>query len=148
MLDFVYEETIDAPAELVFGVIENLPAYVDWNPFITADSGSAGLHQVVKGKSFLGPFTVSYRHKIYEFTPGRSLCWKDFGLVALFACGDRARYVESTNGKTRYKCHLKVSGPLSFIAKMLFGKHLKHGIVEECKALKALAEKTAGETSR
>ena len=148
MLDFFYEETIDAPSEVVFGLIEDLPAYADWNPFVTADSGSAGLNQVVKGKSFLGPFTVSYRHKIYEFTPGKSLCWKDFGLVALAACGDRARFVEPDNGKTRYKCHLRVSGPLSFIANAIFGKHLRHGIVEECKALKVLAENNARHANR
>lgn len=148
MLDFVYQETIDAPPEVVFQLIEDLPAYADWNPFITADSGSAGLNQVVKGKSFLGPFTVAYRHKIYEFTPGKSLCWKDFGLVALFACGDRARFIDYERGKTRYTCHLKVSGPFAFVARMIFGKHLQHGIVEEFRALKRRAERQVGNADR
>ena len=141
MLDFIHEETIDAPPEVVFGLIADLPAYAEWNPFITADSGLPALNEIVKGKSFLGPFTVSYRHKIYELTPGKSLCWRDFGLVALAACGDRSRIVEPSDGKTHYRCHLKVTGPLSLFAKLIFGKYLKRGIIAECQAMKELAEK-------
>ena len=83
MLDFTYEDTIDAPSDVVFEIMADLPAYKDWNPFVTAEIGKAGLNEVVKGKSFLGKSTVSYRHRIYEFTPGKSICWKDFGLAAL-----------------------------------------------------------------
>ena len=143
MLDFIHEEIIDAPSDVVFSLIADLPAYAEWNPFITAESGASALHEIVTGKSFLGPFTVRYRHKIYELTPGKSLCWKDFGLVALAACGDRSRMVEPHDGKTHYQCHLRVTGPFSIFAELIFGKHLKRGIIAECQAMKALAEKRA-----
>ena len=141
MLDFIYEETINAPADAVFDVIADLSAYKDWNPFVTAETGQAGINEVITGKSFLGGKAVSYRHRIYEMTPGRSLCWRDFGFPALFVCGDRARYVEERDGKTHYTCHLRVTGPLSFVASMLFANHLKQGVAAECRALKHLLEK-------
>ena len=140
MLEFTHEETIDAPVEVVFDLLSDLPNYEKWNPFVTAESGIAKLDEVIKGKSFLGNMTVAYRHVIYEYKPNESIRWKDFGLPAIAVCGDRSRYLKSVDGKTHYKCYLKVSGPFSFIANLIFGEKLKNGIVAEATALKELAE--------
>jgi uncharacterized protein YndB with AHSA1/START domain len=141
MWEFRFEVTIDAPVEIVFTLISDLPNYQNWNPFLVAASGTTGVGEVVSGKSVLGRVTTSYRHRIFEYIPNRSLCWRDFGLRARFVCGERSRYTEAVDGKTHFTCHLKISGPLSGLVRLLFGEGLRNGIVAEAKALKQESEK-------
>jgi uncharacterized membrane protein len=141
MLDYLFEDTIDAPIEIVFDLISDLSNYKQWNPFVTVESGIASMDEVISGQSFLGKMTVPYRHKIYEFTPNKTLRWRDFGLLAIAVCGDRSRYIQFVDGITHYQCHLIVSGPLSFAASWLFGEKLRQGITAEFEALKREARK-------
>ena len=139
MLDFTHQETIHAPPEAVFDLMADLQNYNEWNPFVTVESGTARMGEVVTGKARLRGREVPYRHKIYEFIPGKRLSWKDFGLLAWLVCGNRSRSVESVGGATLFTCHLVVTGPLSLVVKMLFGKSLCDGVVAEAKALKEMA---------
>jgi len=141
MWEFTHEDTIDASPETVFCLISDLPNYENWNPFLIIASGQVEIGGIVSGKSVLGRFTTSYRHKIFEYIPNRSLCWRDFGFPSLFVCGQRSRFVETRDGKTHYKCHLKLSGPFSGLVNLLFGNGLRDGIVAEANALKLEAEK-------
>ena len=141
MWEFIHEETVDASAEEVFGLISDLPNYKNWNPFLIIALGQVEVGGVVSGKSVLGKFTTSYRHKIFEYIPNKSLCWRDFGFPSLFVCGQRSRYIENRDGKTHFKCYLKLSGPFSGLINLIFGEGLRNGIVAEAKALKKEAEK-------
>ena len=136
MWEFTHEEIIDAPVEQVFSLLIDLPSYQNWNPFLIEAKGQIETGGVVTGKSVLGKMTTSYRHKILELTPNKSLCWRDFGFPSLFVCGQRSRYVETQDGKTHFRCHLKLSGPFSGLVNLLFGEGLRKGIVAEADALK------------
>lgn len=135
MWEFTHTEIIDAPCEKVFRIISDLPNYKNWNPFLVSASGNVEVGGVVKGKSFLGKITTPYRHKIFEFIPNKSLCWRDFGFASLFVRGERSRFVKEENGKTVFTCHLRLTGPLSGIVNAFFGKGLRDGIVAEAKAI-------------
>jgi hypothetical protein len=141
MWEFTHEETIDAPVEVVFGLMSDLLKYRNWNPFLITCSGRVEMGGVVSGKSVLGKSTTSYRHKIFEYVPNRSLCWHDFGLLSLFVYSRRSRYAETRDGKTHYKCHLIVTGPLSGLVNLMYGEGLRNGIVAEAGALKKEAMK-------
>ena len=143
MWEFTHEETIDASPETVYRLISDLPNYENWNPFLIIASGQVEMGGIVSGKSVLGRYTTSYRHKIFEYIPNRSLCWRDFGFPSLFVCGQRSRYVEPRDGKTHYRCHLRLSGPFSGLVNLIFGEGLRNGIVAEAKALKKEAENTS-----
>ncbi len=143
MWEFTHEETIDAPLNIVFNLISDLPNYQNWNPFLIQANGKVAVGEVVSGKSVLGKFTTSYRHKIFESTPNKSLCWRDFGFPSLLVCGQRSRYIETQNGKTLFKCHLKLSGSFSGLINIIFGKGLRQGIIAEAKALKIEATNIA-----
>ena len=140
MWEFTHEETIDASPEIVFRLISDLRNYENWNPFLIIASGQVEIGGIVSGKSVLGRFTTSYRHKIFEYVPNRSLCWRDFGFPSLFVCGQRSRYLKTREGKTHYRCHLKLSGPFSGLVNLIFGEGLRNGIVAEANALKNEAE--------
>jgi hypothetical protein len=141
MWEFTHDEVIDAPPEVVFGVIADLPSYEQWNPFLVAASGRVEVGAVVSGKSVLGKIATSYRHRVYEYVPDRRLSWRDFGLSAFLVCGDRSRHVDPRDGATQYRCHLKLSGPLSGVIDLIFGSGLRNGVVVEARALKREAER-------
>jgi len=127
---------LEAPVDVVFDLITDLPNYKNWNPFLVTCSGKVELGGVVSGKSVLGKATTSYRHKIFEYVPNRSLCWHDFGLLSLLVYSRRSRYVETRDGKTHYKCHLRISRPLSGLVNLMYGEGLRNGIVAEAAELK------------
>lgn len=135
MWEFTHERTIDATPEQVFKLLVDLPGYRNWNPFLIEAAGAVEVGGVVTGKSVLGRFTTSFRHKIFEFVPNRRLCWRDFGMAALFVCGERSRYIEKRAGKTHYRCELKLSGPLAGLVNFMFGDGLRRGIVAEADAI-------------
>jgi uncharacterized membrane protein len=141
MWQFTHEELIDAPVEAVFKIIADVPNYPNWNPFIASASGKVEVGGVISGRSVVGKYTTSYRHKIFELIPNNSLCWQDFGFTTLFYHSRRSRYTETRDGKTYYKCHLSISGPFSGLVNLIFGKGLRNGIVSEAKATKKEAEK-------
>ncbi|MBN2099341.1 MAG: SRPBCC domain-containing protein [Dehalococcoidia bacterium] len=135
MWEFTHEQTIDAPVEVVFRLMTDLPSYRNWNPFLVTCSGPVEIGGVVSGKSVLGKARTSYRHKIFEYVPNSSLCWHDFGLLSLLVYSRRSRYVEAREGKTHYKCHLRVSRPLSGLVNLMYGEGLRNGIRAEAEAL-------------
>ena len=140
MWQFTHEEMIDAPVEVVFKIIADLPDYPNWNPFLKSANGKVELGGIISGKSVVGKYTTSYRHKIFELVPNKSLCWQDFGIMALFVHSRRSRFTEARDGKTYYKCHLSISGPLAWLVNMIYGEGLRNGIVAEAKATKKEAE--------
>ena len=141
MWQFEHEEIIDAPVEVVFKLISDLPNYPNWNPFLIIARGKVEMGGVISGKSVLGKRTTSFRHKIFEYIPNKSLCWHDFGFISKFVYSQRSRYTVNRDGKTYYKCHLRISGPLSGLVNIMFGDGLRNGIMAEAKATKKEAEK-------
>jgi uncharacterized membrane protein len=138
---FEHQEIIDAPVEVVFKLISDLPNYPNWNPFIIIARGKVEMGGVISGKSVLGKRTTSYRHKIFQYIPNRSLCWHDFGFISKFVYSKRSRYTEGRDGKTYYECQLRISGLLSGLVNIIYGEGLRNGIVAEAKALRKEAEK-------
>ena len=141
MWEFTHREIIEAPCEDVFRIISDLPNYGKWNPFLVTSSGNVEVGGIVKGKSVIGTMTTSYRHRIFNLIQNESLCWRDFGFAALFVCGERSRFVKEEDRKTVFTCHLKLSGPLSGLVNLFFGKGLRNGIVAEAKAISEYVSK-------
>jgi hypothetical protein len=142
MWKFTYEETIDAQIERVFHLISDFSISASWNPFVISASGPAELGGVIRGTVKMGIFKIPFRHKIFEYVHNKSVCWRDFGLIALlFYCGQRCRYVEARGDKVHYKCEIQVSGPLSGLASLIVGRALRNGVIAETRALKYEAEK-------
>ncbi|HEY1540208.1 MAG TPA: SRPBCC domain-containing protein [Solirubrobacteraceae bacterium] len=72
------ETTIDvvAPPDAVWAVLVDLPAYADWNPFITRAGGrpAAGERLTLKLQQAKGR-GLTIRPKVLVAEPGRELCW-------------------------------------------------------------------------
>jgi hypothetical protein len=133
MWKYTYETTINAQADRVFDLISNFSHSAGWNPFVLTASGPAEMGGVITGTVKLGILKLPYRHRIFEYVQNQSVCWRDFGFLALIYCGQRSRYIEARE--------LQISGPLSGLVRLLLGRALCNGVVAETEALKKEVEK-------
>lgn len=109
------ETEIDAPAELVWRVVSDLPRYEQWNPFIVRAEGDlrtgARLDITIKAP---GLRPVSFRPRILDLEPGRLVRWKGQLWIPGLFDGRHALSVEDLGeGRSRFTTHEDVSGVLT-----------------------------------
>jgi hypothetical protein len=111
--------TLDASADIaasperVWEVISNLPAYVCWNPFIVR----AGGELVVGGRLRVtivapGHRAVTFRPRVLELEPGRSVTWLGRTLLPGLFDGHHTLSVTLTDGGARFRTREEVTGIL------------------------------------
>ena len=133
---------VDAPAERVWAVLADLPAYREWNPFIVDASGALepggtlSLRMALPGRS---PMTIEPRVLVAE--PGRELRWKGRLFVpGLFDGEHWFILTELPSGGTRVDHSERFSGLLLPIARSM----IYDDTVASFRALNAaLAERAA-----
>jgi hypothetical protein len=106
MMKIVASTEIDAPAEVVWGVLTDLPRFGEWNPFIRAASGSAtvgGRIRVEMEPTVAGP-TLSFVAKVLVCEPNKKLRWRGHLLTPWLGGSDHAFTIEpSANGRVRFE---------------------------------------------
>lgn len=136
---YTYECEFEQPAETLYAIMSDVSAYENWNPFLIKAAGDVCIEGVVKGRSKLGNTVTPFRHRVYQLTPNKSICWRDFGFMALFVCGFRERHLETKDGKTHYRCVVGMTGPFASITAKVFGPGLTSGVEAEARALEQQA---------
>jgi hypothetical protein len=141
--------TIDAPADVVWGVMLDLGSYPAWNPFVVRVDGPPGRPPAVGSELVLhvrwaGGRGVTTRERITRLEPpadGRALLEYEFGgpLAALgLVRGRRRQEVESVPGdSSRYRTAETLHGLLAFAAPI---GRVRDGFERHAAALKARAE--------
>ncbi len=109
------ETEIDAPAELVWRVVSDLPSYEQWNPFIVRAAGElrvgARLDITIAAP---GVRPATFRPRILDLEPGRLIRWKGQLWIPGLFDGRHALSVEDLGeGRSRFTTHEDVSGVLT-----------------------------------
>ncbi|WP_054814482.1 SRPBCC domain-containing protein [Nocardia arizonensis] len=130
-MGFVIDETvyIDAPAEVVWHVITDLPRYGEWNPFVTECASS-----LVPGEPIDMLVTVAgstprrQREFIRSHTPGRELsyCMRPAPLGTLHSLRSHT-VTPISETRTRYESHFQLDGWLHPLVAALLGRNLRRG---------------------
>ncbi len=138
----VSEAEIQADPQAVYDVIADVSSYKDWNPFNTATNVTSPVKEgdLITLNSNLGNRKMTVRHRILEMKPGEKFTWCDVGFFTYFAYGERTRYLTETERGTHYRVELKISGMLSWLAKIQFSKLIQPGMDAEAKALQRRTE--------
>ncbi|MEV0360229.1 SRPBCC domain-containing protein [Nocardia sp. NPDC050697] len=140
VLDHVVE--IDAPAELVWDVVTDLPRYGEWNPFVpecrsTLEPGDPiDMHVRLRGAT-----PRRQREWIVEHTPGSTLGYrmKPVPLGTLHSL--RTHTVTALDaGRTRYASHFELNGWLHPLVATLLGADLRRGFSGMTDGVKTRAE--------
>lgn len=141
MFVLISETEIEASPRAVYDVIVDLESYQYWNPFNTVEVlGPVEEQQLVTIFSNLGSKKMTVKHRILEMQPGVKFKWCDVGFFTYFAYGERTRFLTKTEKGTHYRVELKITGILSWLAKMQFGNVISSGMDEETEALKLRTE--------
>src|SRR3546814_17825715 len=94
------EIEIGAPPAVVWVVLTDLPAYPDWNPFITSSQGALAVgERLVNRLEPPGGRPITFKPTITEIEDGRALSWLGRLLLpGLFAGRHRFELLPSGEG--------------------------------------------------
>jgi len=140
MFVLVEERLIHADVETVYDISTDLLQYDKWNPWNISASHKAVVGEFSHITVILGKKQMTVRHKILEMITNQSFVWCDTGFFTYFAYGQRSRTFQVTENGVLYRCELKVTGILSFLAKLLYLKKIRIGMQAESDALQQTAE--------
>ena len=111
--EYTTAATIDAPAEIVWKVLTDGPAYAAWNPEIVGVDGTFGAGARVKAHVRLGSGAVrNVPQRVEMFDPPRRMQWVGGLPFGLFV-GRRTFTVEPRGAGSEFRMHLHMSGPLA-----------------------------------
>ncbi|RDI51085.1 SRPBCC domain-containing protein [Nocardia mexicana] len=141
---FVIDDSvdIDAPAEVVWKVLTDFPAYGEWNPFVPGCSTTlepgAPIDMRVR---LVGPRPKAQREWIRSHTPGTefSYAMKPIPLGALHSLRSHTLTPLDT-GRCRYTSHFEIAGWLQPLVTGLMGSALRRGFGDMTTAVKQRAQ--------
>jgi len=139
--EYETEALIGAPSEGVWAILTNAEAYKDWNPEIVAIDGNLAHGEKFSAHVRLGSGKVQkVTQMVTGFEPPTQMQWTGGLPFGLFV-GRRTFNVEPTDGGTRFRLHLSMTGPFSqMILKSLGDRQPEIDSFSE--ALKKAAEAT------
>jgi len=134
--------TIEAPVEVVWEVISDLPRYAEWNPFVVECASSLDVGDPIVMRVQIFPsFAQSQTEVIKGHTPGEHLCYglppQPLGALESLRCHDVKALGES---RTAYHSSFELSGWLSSVVERLLGRRLRAGFGAMTDAIGARAE--------
>lgn len=131
---------IQAPPDKVFAVITDFSRYCHWNPWIVSARGECRVGADVVVMARLGGQDSEYHHRILAIEAPTLFHWCDEGWFTRLAYGDRKRTLVANGTGTDYTVTLRVTGVMSWLVKLLYGRHLEKGMTLETEALKHVVE--------
>ncbi len=146
-IDHTHE--IEAPAETVWQVLTDLPAYPDWNPFVVAAESSLEVGAAMDMRVRVLPFMAqSQREWVTAVEPGLGFCYGLAPSAGGALASERCHAITPEGpDRCRYESHFELSGWLSGVVKGLLGSQLRRGFTEMSAAVKTRAEALAKETT-
>ncbi|MCB9683036.1 MAG: Rieske 2Fe-2S domain-containing protein [Alphaproteobacteria bacterium] len=138
---------IDAPVDVVWGVLTDLASYGRWNPMTPRVVGRLAEGEVLQLTARVGSWMRTQAQTVYELVPNERLVWSGaFG--GELVRGVRTQTVEALPGdRTRYTTRDAFHGPLAGLTKRLYGDTLHAGFQAMAEALKDTCEAQVGRSS-
>ncbi len=138
---FHEDSVIRATPETIWGVIMDLGAYGEWNPWLPSASGDMSPGGAVTVQVVLNGSTQTAYHTVVTVEPYTRFCWKDAGVTAYFVPAQRCRTLKVlANGDVKFENELFLDGILAWVGNLMYGGSLKAGLAGETAALKQRAE--------
>jgi hypothetical protein len=140
---------IDAPAEHVWAILVDLPAYDAWNPFTYSVASSLAVGAPLTMRVRLAPGRERVdRHIVSVVAPPRELCWDFVGPPALLRTRRGQLLTPLGARRTRYSTYSEFHGLLGPALLRLLRSDIQRGLDSVALALKARAEQTYREENQ
>jgi hypothetical protein len=153
-MPYIYrsEREIAAPAEIVWQVLADLDAYVEWNPFCPyAETDRVVGHPIVLYVDFALHWPPRERKRLQRqveivshFSPGEMLGWTTTVIHDQVFHAQRLQWVVALGERRcRYMNEETFSGPLAWLVNKLYGAKVQRGFEATATALVKRAESLA-----
>jgi hypothetical protein len=141
---FATRVEIDAPAERVWSILEDLDAYPDWNPFtVRIETDFVVGHRIVLHVSFDGAKPMRQAEILRRWAPGEELVWGMTIGPAWFFRAERAQRVEVLGPvRCRYISEDAFAGLFSPVVELFFGAKVQRGFDALGAALRRRAQQS------
>ena len=131
---------INAPPQLVWKVLLDFPAWMEWNPFIPSITGKleVGAHlRIVVSPP--GLKSMEFKPKVFVVRPGEEIVWGGSFLLFVYR-GDHTILLEPLpSGGTRFRQRERFRGPMVLFMGKMF-KPTEQGYHQMNQALKRRVE--------
>jgi|GEM_PF-288391 len=138
---------IQAPAEVAWQILTDLPRYPEWNPLIPRAVGRLEPGQDLEFTARVGRWVRTQRQTVYEVVENRKLVWSGAEETPL---GELVRGVRTQTltplgpDRCRYTSTEVFTGPAAGLTRRLYGDTLHAGIRAMGEALRDRAEAQVG----
>ena len=113
MIEYSTMVVIEAPPERVWQVLTDSTSYREWNPEIVGIEGRMGLGARIVARVRLGDGAIRrVPMRVSRFEPPTRMDWLGGLPLGLFS-GHRTFTVTPSAGRSEFRLHLEMSGPLS-----------------------------------
>jgi hypothetical protein len=133
---------IHVPADVVWEVITDLPAYAEWNSFVPRAESTFVVGEPIEMRVHIFEgFAQRQRETVSEFIPGERFCYGVAGAPLGAVRSSRCHIVEPiTPGRTRYRSNFELAGWLAPLTRFLVGRRIQRGFDAMATGLQARAE--------
>lgn len=132
---------INAPAELVWEVLTDLPRYGEWNPFVLECQSSLKPGEPINMKVRLGTRLQKADEVMKEFVAGRRFAYNMKPVPPGALSSFRSHDLESLgDARSRYHSHFELHGWMMPLVRALMGRHLDNGFTGMTEGVKQRAE--------
>lgn len=140
------EITIDAPVEVVWRHLTDLPRYQEWNPFIVEAAGEVAVGAKLTNRiQPPGGRAATFKPTVTEVEPHRSFEWLGrLGLPGIFDGRHRFELEAAVDGGTRLVHREQFSGLLVRVLRRSLDTKTLEGFEAMNEALRARAESPIG----
>jgi hypothetical protein len=122
------ERVIEASAEEVFGVLADLPAYAEWNPFTPGVRSTLVVGSPVELDVVLHGRLYHQVETVLANDPGRELAWGARMGGGLLLRTRRSQIVTPIDARrSRYASHQRIEGLLAPLVKLLYARTIRDG---------------------
>ena len=138
---------VDAPPQIVWAHLVDLPRYEQWNPFIRTASGTIAMNESITVTPDMGEGWI-YRVKdmtfhptIREFEPGKRFAWTGNHIhMAVFSDKHVFELQPLDDGRTRLVHNQHFYGVAGALVAAISGEDVRAGFTRMNRALKTLVE--------
>ncbi len=142
-MSFIIEKTVEinAPADIVWEVITDLPRYGEWNPFVRECESSLQPGEPIVMKVKIGLMTQTAEEVIQDCKPQSHLSYHMKPIEPGALSSFRSHNLESMNTThSRYHSHFELKGWLMPLVRLMMGRNLRTGFVGMTDGIKRRAE--------
>jgi hypothetical protein len=142
-MSFIIDKTVEinAPADVVWEVLTDLPRYDEWNPFVVECRSVLRPGEAINMKVRLGTKLQKANEVVLAFEPKKHFAYRMKPVPPGALSSFRSHDLEPLGGeRSRYRSYFELKGWMMPLVRALMGRHLEAGFAGMTDGIRQRAE--------